>query len=141
MDCRNIEFSLSEGLFLICKILDSCSQERTRSITNRYLPKIHGCMVIYDITDFKSFDECKNYCRNAILENCKGDIKVMLIGNKADLEDERKVSKEEGLKFAEENNYLFRETSCLNLDSVVEAFETLIIETFKSIKNKDDLIK
>ena len=98
-------------------------------------------MVVYDITDIKSFDECKKYRRKAILEKCKEDIKVMLVGNKADLEDERKISKEEGLKFAEENNYLFRETSCLNLDSIIEAFETLIIETFNTIKNKDDLIK
>ena len=100
----------------------------------------HGCMVVYDITNSKSFNECKNYCKQTILENCKKDIKVMLVGNKADLEDMRKIPKEEGLKFAKENNYLFRETTCLNMDSVVDAFETLIIETFNNIKNKDDLI-
>ena len=141
MTFRNVTFKLSEKLFITCVIIDSISQVCCRNVTNLYLKKIHGCMVVYDITDLKSFNECKNYCRPAILEKCNEDIKVMLVGNKADLEDERKISKEEGLKFAEENNYLFRETSCLNLDSIIEAFETLIIETFNIIKNKDDLIK
>ena len=39
-------------------------------------------MVVYDITNSKSFNECKNYCKQAILENCKKDIKVMLLGIK-----------------------------------------------------------
>ena len=140
MNIEIVKFRLPEGFFIICDIMDSYSQEGQRSVNNIYLPKIHGCMVIYDITDLKSFNECINYCKQIILEKCKEDIKVMLVGNKADLEDQRKISKEEGLKFAKENNYLFRETSCLNLDSVVEAFETLIIETFNNIKNKDDLL-
>ena len=98
-------------------------------------------MAVYDITRPDSFNECKNNCKQAILKNCKKDIIVMLVGNKADLEDERKIPKEEGLKFAKENNYLFRETSCLNLNSVVEVFETLIIEAYNNIKNKNDLIE
>ena len=117
------------------------SPEYFRSITNSLIPEMHGYMIVYDITDLHSFDECKSYCKDTISEKGKKDSKVMLVGNKADLEDERKISKEKGLEFAKENNYLFRETSCLNLDSVVEAFETLIIETFNIIKNKDDLIK
>ena len=121
--------------------MDSGSQETARSLTNALLQSSHGCMVVYDITDPHSFNECKNYYKHVILEKCKKDTKVMLVGNKADLEDRRKIPKEEGLKFAEENGYIFRETSCLNLDSVVEAFEILIIETFNNQKNKDDLLK
>ena len=93
-------------------------------------------MIFYDITNRSSFSECKNYCKQAILDNCRKDVKVILIWNKTDLENERQIPKEEGLKFAKENNYLFRETSCLNLDTVVEAFEIFIMETFNSIKNK-----
>ena len=140
MGVKGVIYRLSEGFFLKCFFNDSISQEFYRSLTNSQIPRMHGYMIVYDITDLHSFDECKSYCKDTISEKCKKDSKVMLVGNKADLEDERKISKEEGLEFAKENNYLFRETSCLNLDSVVEAFETLIIETFNSIKNKDDLI-
>ena len=45
----------------------------------------------------------------------------MLIGNKIDLENERKVSTEEGLRFANENNYYFRETTCYDISTVVDA--------------------
>ena len=96
-------------------------------------------MIFYDITNLSSFNECKNYCKQAILDYCRKDVKVILIWNKMDLENKREIPKEEGLKFAKENNYLFRETSCLNFDTVGEAFETFIIETFNSIKNKKDL--
>ena len=140
-NCTFVIWTLPKGYILECAIFDTDSQERFRLVTNTLHLKIsNGCMVVYDITDTNSFNECKNYCKQAILENCKKDIKVMLVGNKADLEDRRKIPKEEGLEFAKENNYLFRETTCLNMDSVVDAFETLIIETFNNIKNKDDLI-
>ena len=97
-------------------------------------------MLIYSINSLESFNECKNYWKPTILEKCKKDIKVMLVGNKTDLFWEEEIDEYKGLEFAKENNYLFRTTSCLNLDSIVNAFETLIIETFNSIKNKDDLI-
>ena len=79
-------------------------------------------MLVYDITNKNSFEECKNYYKNEILNNCKNNIKVILVGNKIDLEKQRKVTKEEGIQFAEENNYYFRETSCeINLN-VADAF-------------------
>ena len=61
----------------------------------------------------------------------------MLIGNKIDLENERKVSKEEGLRYANENNYYFRETTCYDISTVVDAFETFIIKSFINKVSKD----
>ena len=91
-------------------------------------------MLIYSINSLESFNECKNYWKPTLLEKCEEDIKVMLVGNKTDLFWEEEIDEYKGLEFAKENNYLFRTTSCLNLDSIVNAFETLIIETFNSIK-------
>ena len=63
-------------------------------------------------------------------------MKVILIGNKIDLKDQRLVSQEEGAKFAEENNYFFKETSCEKNFNVADAFETIIIMTHSDmIKN------
>ena len=36
----------------------------------------------------------------------------MLLGNKLDRENERKISQQEGIELAQSNNYLFKETSC-----------------------------
>ena len=63
-------------------------------------------------------------------------MKVILIGNKVDLKEQRLVSQEEGAKFAEENNYYFKETSCEKNFNVADAFETIIIMTHSDmIKN------
>ena len=50
----------------------------------------------------------------------------MLLGNKTDLEDQRKVPSEQGAAIALENDYIFMETSCLKNTNVSNAFETLI---------------
>jgi GTPase SAR1 family protein len=92
-------------------------------------------VLVYDITDSESFEECKNYYKKQISNICKKDIKVILVGNKADLKKNRKVLSEEGAKFAKENNYYFKETSCENNFNVADAFETIIIMT------NNDMIK
>ena len=120
-------FQFPDDTFLKFVFLDTNSQYNYFDVGKIYLPTIDCCFLVYDITNKESFEQCQNYCREAILRNCKKDVKVMLIGNKSDLEDKREVPKEIGLKFANENYYFFRETSCLNISSMVEAFETFIL--------------
>ena len=68
----------------------------------------------------------------------KKKLKVILVGNKTDLEKNRKVKTEEGAKFAEKNNYYFRETSCETNYNVSDAFETIIVMTHNDmIKNEE----
>ena len=84
------------------------------------------CLLVYDITNRNSFDECKHFYNNNIKKKCKRNIKVILLGNKTDLEDKRQVIYEEAVDFAYENNYIYMESSCLENENVSEAFETLI---------------
>jgi len=67
---------------------------------------------------------------------CKSDIKVILLGNKSDLEYKREVSQEEGRNLAIENNYLFSEISCKENYNIDESFRKLIEITDKDIANK-----
>ena len=53
--------------------------------------------IYYDITNEKSFDSITNWIRN-IEENAPTDVERMLVGNKCDMNDDRKVSKERGEK-------------------------------------------
>ncbi len=112
-------------------IYDNAGQERFRHINESNLRSADACILVYDITNRKSFEECNNDFKNRIKENCKKNIKVMVIGNKIDLEEYRIVSMEEGKDFALRNGYLFYEISCKNNDNVFEAFEYLISETKK----------
>ena len=73
-------------------------------------------------------------------DNCKPDIKILLLGNKSDLKDKRQVNSDDGADFALKNNFIFLETSCLKNTNVADGFETLIELTYreKMEKNKDD---
>ena len=64
------------------------------------------------------------------------------MGNKADLEKERKVPLKDGASLAEKNDYMFKETSCVKNENVAGAFETLIeITNMEKINNNNNNIK
>ena len=148
-------FQLPDGSYVNCEILDTSGQEKYNALNKIYYQRADCCVLVYDITDLESFEACNNYYKEEISKMCKKDTKVILVGNKADLEKERKVSNEDGAKFAKENKYYFKETSCEKNFNVADAFETIIIMTnndmvkigkqnfvekikLQSIQNEDD---
>ena len=65
-------------------------QERFRTITTAYYRGAMGIMLVYDITNEKSFDNIKNWIRN-IEEHASADVEKMILGNKCDMNDRRQV--------------------------------------------------
>ena len=93
------------------KIQDTCGQEIYKSLTSNYYKNISLAILIYAINNKESFINIKTWLEE-LRSKSRRDIKIILVGNKADLEDERQVSKEEGEKFKEDNQLdLFIETS------------------------------
>ena len=119
-------FQLSDGSLVNVAIMDTSGQERFRSLNSQYYKSADGILLVYDISNRASFDEIKDYYNEEIKEKCKPEIKVILLGNKTDLEEKREIAPEEGANFAAENNYMFMETSCLKNTYVADCFETLI---------------
>ena len=136
-DYYNETFQIPDGSHVNVEILDTGGQEIYNALNRQYYRRADCCVLVYDITNEDSFKECKNYYYQEIINNCKKDIKVILVGNKTDLENYRKISTEEGAEFAEENQYYFKETSCENKSNVADAFETLIIMTNNDIIKKE----
>lgn len=83
-------------------------------------------MLVYDISKRESFENIKKYYIPQIKEKCKKDIVILLLGNKADKENEREVSIDEGVNLASQEEYEFKETSCLQNMYVADAFEYLV---------------
>ena len=128
---------MSDETIINIRLLDYNGAEKFRIINESCYKKADCCLLVYDITNRKSFIECQNYYRDTIKEKCKKNIKIILIGNKTDLEDKREISIEEGINFAVDNNYIFMETSCLKNENVYKAFESIIQLTNINLQNKE----
>lgn len=65
---------------------------------------------------------------------------IMLVGNKNDQEENRAVTSEEGMLFAEQNSIFFIETSAIARSNIDEAFMTVITHIYENIeRGKYDL--
>lgn len=89
---------------------DTAGQEAFRSITKTFYRGTIGCLVVYDITNRKSFESISFWIEN-LKQYCDQNITIILIGNKIDLDTEREVSTEEGQALANINDLPFFETS------------------------------
>jgi Ras-related protein Rab-11B len=77
------------------QIWDTAGQERYRSITNAYYKGAKGALVVYDITRPNTLDSVDRWITE-LKKSSDENVTILLIGNKSDMEADRKVSKEEG---------------------------------------------
>tara|TARA_B100001093_G_scaffold500514_1_gene551065 strand:- start:17 stop:655 length:639 start_codon:yes stop_codon:yes gene_type:complete len=116
-------------------IWDTAGQESFRSIIRSYYKDIAAAIIVFDITNYKSFQNVK-YWLNEIVENSDTNIKspILIIGNKIDLDEDRTVPLSEAEKFAKENKLFYAETSShtegTNVDDIMLSFLTSITEHY-----------
>ena len=84
------------------QIWDTCGQELYRSLITNFYRNSSLAIMVYAINSRESFENIEMWLRE-LRTHSNPDAKVFLIGNKIDLESERKVSKEEGEKFCKDN--------------------------------------
>ena len=139
-----IDFYTREKIFCngkkyIIKIYDTAGQERYKYVSLNSIRNYDGVFLMYDITDFKSFDSISEWINN-IYEIKDHNFPFILIGNKCDLEDQREVSKEEGLETAEKYKTSYFETSAIEGINVEEAIDELVNKIIK-IKEEEEISK
>ncbi|KAM9410336.1 ras-related protein Rab-8B [Pholidichthys leucotaenia] len=129
---RTIEL---DGKKIKLQIWDTAGQERFRTITTAYYRGAMGILLVYDITNDKSFDNIRNWIRN-IEEHASSDVEKMILGNKCDMNEQRKVSKERGEKLAIDYGVKFLETSAKSSINVEEAFFSLTTAIMSRLSRK-----
>ena len=116
--CYNVEFIDKIFKFIL---MDTAGSEEFKSITRGYYKNCSFALVVYDVTDKKSFNDIKQW-----IEDCQNygnkNIYIVLVGNKIDLNEKRKISKEEGEKFAKEHIMAFYETSAKTGENIADIF-------------------
>ena len=95
-------------------------------------------MLVYDITDLDSFENLNSWLIE-IEKNASKNVYKILVGNKCDNENERKVTYEQGKNFAEQYGMKFFETSAKESINVSEAFIFMTKEIMKKSFNKKDI--
>ena len=96
------------------QIWDTCGQEMYRSLITNFYRNTSLAMMVYSIDSRESFEHINIWLKEIKIHS-HPDVIIILIGNKSDLEEERKVTYEEAKKFKEENKLLyFEETSAKN---------------------------
>ena len=138
MDYYSISVELADGSIINVHLRDTCGQERYDSINTNYAKKADGILLVFDISSLNSFKKVKEYYPELIRNNCKHNIPILLLGNKTDLKDERQVSVQEAIDLAVSEEYVYKETSCVNNENVADAFET-IIEMWNINHKKENL--
>jgi len=118
---RTIEL---EGKRIKLQIWDTAGQERFRTITTAYYRGAMGILLVYDVTDEKSFNNIRNWIRN-IEQHATESVNKILIGNKCDMVEKKVVDSARGKALADEYAIKFLETSAKNSINVEEAFITL----------------
>ena len=117
------------------QVWDTAGQERFRNVTKSYFQSSHGLLVVYDITDKESFEKINFWIEN-IKNNAPEKAKLILVGNKCDLANERKVTIEDGENKARNYNIKFFESSAKDGTNVNELFFYLANEIYQDEKTK-----
>ena len=123
-----------KGKKLKLHIWDTAGEERYKNITSSYCRGANGILLLYNITDRESFDNLNSWLTE-IKRNSDKNLCLILVGTNCDLENERKVTYQEGKDFATKNGIKFIEVSAKNNINVKEAFDILLEDILNSLSN------
>merc|ERR1740130_1888170 len=128
-----------QGHKVKAQIWDTAGQERfARVLLPTYFRKAKGVILVYDITNIKSFESLSERWMTQLNDHSNSDdLAKLLVGNKSDLTSEssggdnsssssREVTTEKAMSFCQEYGMEFLETSAKSGNNVLTAFEKLI---------------
>jgi small GTP-binding protein len=123
-----------DGQDVKIQIWDTAGQEIFRSITRSYYRDSACALIVYDITDDSSFAKVEDWIRD-VRNLAPPDCALVLIGNKVDLESQRKIATDQGRDMADRHGLLFFETSAATGANVAEAFNDCVMTVYTNAKS------
>ena len=151
--CRNLTFPEYENKIVKFEIWDTAGQEQYRALNKIFYKDASICILVYDITNIKSFNALKDYWIEEIRNSSPKGIVLGLAANKSDLDEYEAVSEEMARNFAKEINAifmytsaskfigideLFRNVGCKYIDPNYKGEEISLKDVKNNIKNKND---
>ena len=119
---KEIEYPEFNNITLKLQIWDTAGQEKFRSINKIFYKEAAVAILVYDITNERSFEQLKSYWYQEVKQKGEKNVVFAVAGNKCDLFSEEKVNKKQGREFATEIGAVFFQTSPLSNINVNELF-------------------
>ncbi|XP_067875875.1 ras-related protein R-Ras2-like [Heterodontus francisci] len=118
-------------------ILDTAGQEEFGAMREQYMRSGEGFLLVFAINDRGSFDEISKFHRQILRVKDRDEFPMILIGNKADLEHQRQVMKEEAENLARQLKVTYLEASAKIRLNVDNAFHNLVraIRKFQELES------
>lgn len=136
IDFKLKDIELDSGTKMKLKLWDTAGQERYKTITTNYFKSAEGIIIVYDITERQSFANVKKWLEQ-IKQFARRDICKILIGNKCDLEEKRRVTFDEGNELASSNHIKFYETSSKDGLNVNDAFIDIAKDVHTAVEENE----
>lgn len=145
----NIEFriksiKLDSNTIVDLKIWDTCGEERFHSITKNFYHEADGIFIVFDLGDFKSFNNIKIFLKD-INDICNINNKaIMIIGNKNDLPLEDIKVKEKDIEkiLGKNKEFKYLDVSARSGSNIRDMFtqmtKLIFINKNKIIENEDE---
>ncbi|KAJ8290210.1 hypothetical protein GJAV_G00009970 [Gymnothorax javanicus] len=125
---------IEPGVRIKLQLWDTAGQERFRSITTSYYRNSVGGLLVFDLTNRKSFEHVRDWHREVIEHVLPHHMVFILIGHKSDLARERKVSREEAERLAAALGVRYEETSAKSNSNVERAFQMLTRDIYELMR-------
>ena len=121
-----------ENNLIKLQIWDTAGQERYQSLTSGYLKGVHGCIIVFDVTNRKSFEKISDWIQlyknfNEYKNN------IIIVGNKID-KPKRVVNKDEAENYCNQLGIKYFETSALTGVNIFIIFQTIAFQILNSDK-------
>lgn len=138
---RTKTINIDSNTSIILDIFDTAGQERYHAITRQYYHDKHGAIIVFDLTNQKSFEKIRDWI-NELKTFSNEDTEIIILGNKSDLVDKREIPQNDINNFIKEE-YPYFEVSAKNGNNISLAFDKIIklmmrIKNHKNGKNEDN---
>lgn len=136
--CKYVSY---ENIKIRLDIWDTAGQERFRGLAKNYFRGSNGFILVYDITNQKSFEKLKGWMNDA-KEKMDPKSKMIVIGNKKDCQENREVDLDILEDFANKNKVKTLEVSAKTNEGIDEIFNIMVEDLVKGnnmgvIKDED----
>merc|ERR1712025_1011168 len=117
-------------------ILDTAGQEEFSAMREQYMRSGEGFLLVFSLADRSSFEEVYKFHKQVLRVKDRDEFPMLIVGNKADLEKNRQVSRPECENMAKQLKTPFIECSAKNRMNVDQAFYELVrlIRKFQALE-------